>query len=51
MTRYFVRYVVKATGRENYTSFDSMQARTIWILEHALETTVLSTWEGNEAAA
>lgn len=51
MTRYYVKYVVKATGRENFTDFPSMALRTIWILEHALDIEVLSTWEGNAVAA
>lgn len=46
MTRYFVRYQPKNGQRENFTDFGSLALRTLWILDHALDVTVLSTWEG-----
>lgn len=46
MTRYYVKYQPVNSCPVNFTSFDSMSARAIWILDHALDITVLSTWEG-----
>ena len=51
MTRYYLKYQPKNGQRENFTSFDSMALRTIWILDHALDITMISTWEANEVAA
>lgn len=46
MTRYYLSYQPTNGQRANFTSFDSMSARAIWILDHALDVTVLSQWEG-----
>ncbi len=45
MTRYFVRYIPKNTGRENFTAFDSMLARAYWMIAHALLIDIVKTWE------
>jgi hypothetical protein len=46
MTRYFVRYRVNATGRENETNFDSMTTRSLWIITMAPHIEILKEWVG-----
>ena len=46
MARYFVRYRVKATGRENVTDFDSMTMLRMWVIAQTPYVDVLKEWIG-----
>lgn len=46
MTRYFVRYRVHATGRENVTDFTSMTTRSLWLITMAPHVEILAEWVG-----
>lgn len=48
-----MRYHLKYTTRDGavcVTDFRSLSARTLWIMDHALVATVLSTWESHAYA-
>lgn len=46
MTRYYLAYQPKNGHRTNFTWFDSLSLRTLFILDHALTIDVVSVWEG-----
>lgn len=43
-TRYFVRYRVHATGRENVTDFGSMTTKALWIIAQTPYVEILKEW-------
>ncbi len=47
MTRYMVSYKPHNGNAENFTSFDSMQGRALWIIEHP-DVAVLRQWEASQ---